>query len=149
MLLHYNRLTSASTSIEIRRLLLVLAIIFIINTPISYIKQEKIEDHVQQVNAAHESYKLRKNLINNYLNLSNTIIAEHYFDNPLPFENTVQQLLTEQSLFKSIRVISNEPNLQLAISEILPSYNHFYKSHLNAQQAQTVFFPEQREKLVL
>ncbi|WP_407832972.1 diguanylate cyclase [Vibrio rotiferianus] len=142
MLLHYNRLTNASINIEIRSLLLVLAIIFIINTPISYIKREKIEDHAQQVDAAYESYKLRKSLISSYLNLSHTIIASHYFGNPIPFENTVQQLLAEQSLFKSIRIISNEPSHQFANSEIPPSYNHFYKSPLNAQHTQTVFFPK-------
>ncbi|WP_114764367.1 GGDEF domain-containing protein [Vibrio rhodolitus] len=142
MALHYTKVSTSSATVEIRSLLLMLVVVFAVNTPIGMIKNERVDTLAKQLYVVEETYKLRKSLVSSYLSLSDSTIAKHYFTNPHLFTDTVAHLMQEQSLLSSITIVSTQPAKRFRYSQHIQFYNEFYHNLSNRDMTQSVFRPD-------
>ncbi|WP_260258366.1 GGDEF domain-containing protein [Vibrio intestinalis] len=141
MVLQYTKMSPSSATIEVRTLLLMLIVVFAINTPLGIIKREKIEAYEQQLKVASETFQLRKDMVESYLSLANSTIAKHYFSDPEPFNDLIYHLLNEQSLISSISIIPRYANAN-KYGLLLSSYLQLEPNE-NQLSNQTFFWPDE------
>ncbi|WP_254230452.1 GGDEF domain-containing protein [Vibrio coralliilyticus] len=142
MFLHYSRPLSSSANIELRCLALMLFAVFIVNTPLSFIKDAKKKDISFQLKAIDETLNLRKQQISSYAALSKTQIAQQYFTHPDLFYDLTQHLLENQNLITSIEIVSRAPSRHYRYKHLIDSYNSFYASSLNQEAHQILYQPD-------
>lgn len=142
MFLHYSRPLSSSANIELRCLALMLFAVFIVNTPLSFIKDAKKKDISFQLKAIDETLNLRKQQISSYAALSKTQIAHQYFTHPDLFYDLTQHLLENQNLITSIEIVSRTPSRHYRYKHLIDSYNSFYASSLNQEAHQILYQPD-------
>lgn len=133
---------STSFNLEVRCLLFTLVIVFLINTPMRYIKSDKETDFSVQLKTLEDTLLLKRNLAASFLALGNSQMAEHYFSDPEPFLDLSRQLLTAQSLIKSMEIVSKSPPPGYRYQKWITNYNRYYASSLNRQQTQLLISPQ-------
>jgi len=89
MLTYQTKITSSSPNIELRCLLITFAIIFLFNTPVSYIKLDQLKKYQLQLKMTVNVFSKRVLLINNLLNH----ISKQYQTTPPPLNKNVSSSL--------------------------------------------------------
>lgn len=115
-----------------------IVVIFVFNTPQNLIKRDKIENVRLQLSASLESLNTRKELIQSYLSLADSQIAQRYFSDSTDFIDLVQNLIQHQKIIRRIRIIDKNPTEQETYSKRIISFNRFYQNDLNRRQRQTI-----------
>lgn len=132
--------TSSSFHLEVKCLLLTLVMIFLVNTPMRFVKADKQADFSMQLSTLQDTLLLKRNIADNFLALAETQMAANYFSDPQPFLDVSTQLLSAQSLVKSINIISTQTN-DSRYAKLIEQYNPYYSSNLNQHQIQRVITP--------
>ncbi|HFQ4953786.1 TPA: sensor domain-containing diguanylate cyclase, partial [Vibrio vulnificus] len=109
MVLYQSKLSPSTATIELRSLLIMIVVIFVFNTPQNLIKRDKIENVRLQLSASLESLNTRKELIQSYLSLADSQIAQRYFSDSTDFIDLVQNLIQHQKIIRRIRIIDKNP----------------------------------------
>ncbi|MCG9651650.1 GGDEF domain-containing protein [Vibrio vulnificus] len=138
MVLYQSKLSPSTATIELRSLLIMIVVIFVFNTPQNLIKREKIETVRLQLSASLESLNTRKELIQSYLSLADSQIAQRYFSDSADFIDLVKNLVQHQKIIRRIRIIDKQPAEQEIYSKRVISFNRFYQNDLNRSQRQTI-----------
>ncbi|MGR3084653.1 hypothetical protein ABMY21_08480, partial [Vibrio vulnificus] len=138
MVLYQSKLSPSTATIELRSLLIMIVVIFVFNTPQNRIKREKIETVRLQLSASLESLNTRKELIQSYLSLADSQIAQRYFSDSADFIDLVKNLVQHQKIIRRIRIIDKQPAEQEIYSKRVISFNRFYQNDLNRSQRQTI-----------
>ncbi|HFQ5326789.1 TPA: hypothetical protein ACGUOR_002729 [Vibrio vulnificus] len=138
MVLYQSKLSPSTATIELRSLLIMIVVIFVFNTPQNLIKREKIETIRLQLSASLESLNTRKELIQSYLSLADSQIAQRYFSDSADFIDLVKNLVQHQKIIRRIRIIDKQPAEQEIYSKRVISFNRFYQNDLNRSQRQTI-----------
>lgn len=132
--------TSSSFHLEVKCLLLTLVMIFLVNTPMRFVKADKQADFSMQLSTLQDTLLLKRNIADNFLALAETQMAANYFSDPQPFLDVSNQLLSAQSLVKSINIISTQSS-DSRYAKLIEQYNPYYSSNLNQHQIQRVIAP--------
>ncbi|XAW88018.1 hypothetical protein ABDK09_00830 [Vibrio sp. CDRSL-10 TSBA] len=77
--------TSSSFHLEVKCLLLTLVMIFLVNTPMRFVKADKQADFSMQLSTLQDTLLLKRNIADNFLALAETQMAANYFSDPQPF----------------------------------------------------------------
>lgn len=134
--------TSSSFNLEVKCLLFTLVIVFLINTPMRYVKSDKESDFAVQLKTLEETLILKRNLAASFLAIGDSQVAEQYFDSKSAFLDLSKQLLSAQSLIKSMEIVSKNPPSGYRYSKWINAYNSYYASSLNRQQTQLLIAPQ-------
>lgn len=134
-------MSPSSATIEVRTLLLMLIVVFAINTPLGIIKREKIDAFEQQVKVASETFQLRKDMVGSYLSLADSTVAQYYFSDPDPFNDLAHQLLKNQSLISSISIVPRYASAN-KYGLLLSSYLQLESNKTNTTN-KTFFWPDE------
>nr|WP_244292276.1 hypothetical protein [Vibrio cidicii] len=143
MVLYYSGVSPSKATVEFRSLLLMVAVIFLFNTPMNYIKQEKLQSLSSQLGETAETLILRKQLVSSYLSLRYSEVVKQYAIYPKLFDDLAQHLLSEQDLVVAMQVVSKIPEPDYRYYDRILAYNRFYTSNLNQSQVQTLLEAEQ------
>lgn len=143
MILYYSGLSPSKATIELRSLLLMIVVIFLFNTPMNYIKREKLQSLSSQLGETAETLILRKQLVSSYLSLRYSEVVKQYATYPHLFDDLAQHLLSEQDLVVDMQVVSKIPEPNYRYYDRILAYNRFYTSNLNQSQVQTLLEAEQ------
>lgn len=135
--------TSSSFHLEVKCLLFTLVIIFLINTPMRFIKADKQADFSMQLSTLQDTLLLKRSTADSLLALADTQIAIDYFSEPQQFNDVSKQLLSTQTLVKSLKIISTQPD-DTRYARLIEQYNRYYTSDLNKQQIQLFIAPHSR-----
>jgi diguanylate cyclase len=102
-----TKISNSSYSIEMRWLLITLAIIFLFNTPLHFIKKEIETDVTHDLVSISNAISQRNHIVQSYLNLSETDVARQYISHPRLFSDWTAQLIKSQSVIKNIQILDN------------------------------------------
>lgn len=133
--------TTSSFHLEVKCLLFTLVIIFLVNTPMRFIKADKQADLSAQIHSLQETLVLKRTLTESFLALADTQLAADYFTNPHPFRDIAQKLLSAQHLVKSLTIVAKKPERNTPYNDLIKSYNQYYASSLNRNQTQLFIAP--------
>lgn len=114
--------TSSSFNLEVKCLLFTLVIVFLINTPMRYVKSDKESDFAVQLKTLEETLILKRNLAASFLAIGDSQVAEQYFDSKSAFLDLSKQLLSAQSLIKSMEIVSKNPPSGYRYSKWINAY---------------------------
>lgn len=143
MILNQTPISSSSSfQLEVKCLLFTLVIVFLINTPMRYVKSDKESDFAAQLKTLENTLILKRNLASSFLAIGDSHIATHYFDDPAPFLDLTNQLLATQPLIKSMTIVAKTPPVGYRYQRWITTYNRFYSSSLNRQQTQLLLSPQ-------
>jgi diguanylate cyclase (GGDEF)-like protein len=88
-------------------LLITLAIIFLFNTPLHFIKKEIETEVIHDLALISNAISQRNHIVQSYLNLSETDVAKQYISHPQLFSDWAAHLIKSQSVIKSIQILDN------------------------------------------
>ncbi|WP_252031312.1 GGDEF domain-containing protein [Vibrio sp. SCSIO 43135] len=141
MVLYYTRALSSSSGIELRCFLIMLLAIFVINTPVSYLKRDKQNDIAFQLQTINDTLIQRKHHIESLNSLRSTQLAKQYFESPLAFDDLIDNLLAGQNLISDIHIVSTNPSSSYRHQGLIHSFNPFFASPQNSHSSQAFIEP--------
>ena len=105
----------SSSSLELKCLFLALCIIFLVNTPMSYIKSGREEAFAKQLIELEHTYLIHDKILRLLSSISKTDIAQSYHKNPIPFNELRKSFLASQDLIRNISIqLVDKPTAKMA-----------------------------------
>ncbi|WP_070966972.1 GGDEF domain-containing protein [Vibrio sonorensis] len=143
MTLYYSRSVRSGPNIELRCLMITLAVIFIVNTPLGFIKSAKERELSFQLQSIVENLHMRQSLISSYLSFSQSQLVENSFKHPALFNDLVQSIKQQQSLVEDISLVSiSKKQNDLKHREVLERAKQFYQDNVNRHKIYSFYRPE-------
>lgn len=94
----------SSSSLELKCLFLALCIVFLVNTPMSYIKSGREDAFAKQLIVLEHTYLIHDKILRLLSSISKTDIAQSYPENPKPFNELRESFLASQDLIQNIAI---------------------------------------------
>lgn len=94
----------SSSSLELKCLFLALCIVFLVNTPMSYIKSGREDAFAKQLIVLEHTYLIHDKILRLLSSISKTDIAQSYQKNPKPFNELRESFLASQDLIQNIAI---------------------------------------------
>lgn len=130
MLWGTNRQFPNIKNVELKTLLFLLLFIFLVNTPISYIKSNALSDIQIKVEKSEQLFSSNLNILQSYLNLAQTPLALNYAQDPEAFNTLASALMSGQTYLKSavIQPVEQMSNLGMFV-ELIEGHNDHASLH--------------------
>ncbi|QIA63656.1 diguanylate cyclase [Vibrio astriarenae] len=106
--------------VEVKTLAFLLLFIFLVNTPISYIKKNAIVDIEEKVEKSAQLFASNLAIVQSYISLSRTPLAMNFERDPDAFNATVSKILSGQTYLKLASIVPSEMNNDELNSQSLP-----------------------------
>jgi diguanylate cyclase (GGDEF)-like protein len=126
-----------NSNVEVRFLFFTLIIIFVINTPLRYLKTDKLEGLAFELGLIKDAIEVRNQTVANILQLSTHEIVRNYFNNPEPFLDLKAKLLKKNDFITKITIKKIRGNLLSCDA-----------SHASSYTMQTLFKPEEQRFVI-
>jgi diguanylate cyclase (GGDEF)-like protein len=96
--------TAQNSNIEVKCLVITFVIIFLINTPVRYLKSERLSSIAFELGLTKNAIDLRNQTITNILQLNTHELIQHYFENPNPLNELQSKLLHQNNFITKLEV---------------------------------------------
>lgn len=126
-----NTSETSSSSLEWKCLFLALCIVFLVNTPMNYIKSGREEAIAKQLFVMEHTYLIHDKILRLLSSIGQTEIAQSYRKDPKPFNELRKQFLASQDLIQNISIqLVDKPTAKMAqiVHESSP-YNQWNPNH--------------------
>lgn len=104
MLTQPTKLNGSSFNIELKSLLIALAVIFLVNTPLNYVKSQKLEGIAEQTQLISQTISARQLAVQKAINLSQLNIVQSGKLSTENFQNLTQLFLSDQQSITAIEL---------------------------------------------
>ncbi|MDR9826791.1 hypothetical protein RCJ22_14355, partial [Vibrio sp. FNV 38] len=91
-------------NVEIKTLVILFFFIFLVNTPVNYIKKNALKDIEEKVRISELSLVANFDVLQSYINLSDSLIASDFSNNLLYFNDLMSHMTSEHPFINSVDI---------------------------------------------